>query len=539
MLNRLIRTIVTGVLLLVAEVSYAQLSPGKLSEDHAQLEGVDNCTQCHDVGKSVSNSKCLKCHTEIDQLVKQRRGYHSSKEVKGQSCVKCHNEHHGRNFKLVKMDSTTFNHDLTGYQLKGAHAQLNCKQCHQTRHIRSSKLRKKTSTYLGLDSRCTSCHTDYHQGKMGTDCASCHNAQSFKNPKPFNHTATRFPLKGKHAAVSCNECHKPIVVKGVKVQKYSPLNFANCNACHTDPHTNKLGPDCKSCHVETSFSTIKNRDGFDHDKTNYKLEGKHKTVSCKECHTSGNYTKPLKYALCTDCHTDHHKGQLDKKGRKADCASCHSVNGFTPSSYSIENHQKSDFPLEGAHQAVSCNECHVKNQEWVFKKLGEACVDCHTNVHKDCISKEKMPANECTICHVQDKWTQVSYNHDLTGYKLEGKHARVSCRECHYRPWENGKPVQQFKGTSRECSACHTDSHQGQFEVDGKTDCLRCHTYEKWNPSVFNHDTARFKLDGQHARLACSECHKEKVSAKGKFIEHRFNDISCASCHSDKANVVK
>ena len=509
----------------------AQISPGKLSNDHAYLEGVDKCTQCHDAGKSVSDSKCLKCHAEIDQLIKSGRGYHSSKEVKGKSCVRCHNEHHGRNFELVRLDSASFDHNLTGYQLQGAHARLDCKQCHQPRYIRSSKLRQKSSTYLGLDSRCVSCHADYHQGKMGKDCASCHNQQDFDTPKPFNHATTRYPLKGKHAEVSCKECHKTSVVKGVKVQHYSPMNFANCNACHADPHKNKFGQDCKSCHVESSFTTIKNIVTFDHDKTDYKLEGKHKSVSCKECHTSGNYTKPLPFARCTDCHDDHHKGQLDKKGKKTDCATCHSVEGFTPASYSVADHALTKFPLNGAHQAVSCNECHVKNKEWVFKVRGESCVDCHTNVHKGYISKEQMPDEDCTLCHTQENWKTISYNHDRTGYKLEGSHAQTNCSECHYRPDKNGQKVQQFKGTARECTVCHTDNHRGQFQELGKTDCLRCHTYTKWTPSTFNHDTSRFKLDGQHARLECNECHKEVNSSEGNFIQHRFNDISCASCH--------
>ena len=32
----------------------AQLSPGDLSKPHANLEGLENCTQCHDAGKKIS-----------------------------------------------------------------------------------------------------------------------------------------------------------------------------------------------------------------------------------------------------------------------------------------------------------------------------------------------------------------------------------------------------------------------------------------------------------------------------------------------------
>lgn len=531
-MRKLIFVTILWVLMAHLNILTAQISPGDLSQPHAYLEGVENCTKCHDAGKkSVSDVKCLSCHSEIGASMKSGRGYHASSEVKSKRCYSCHNEHHGRKFDLTRIDSLKFNHNLTGFKLQGAHAKESCKSCHNPKFTKLAKFKKKINTYFGLDTNCTSCHTDFHQGKMGNDCASCHNMNNFKNPQPFNHNKTRFPLVGKHKNLSCDECHKTVQIKGEKVQQYSNMKFANCNACHKDPHQNKFGQDCKSCHVETSFSTVKNKDSFDHDKTNYKLVGKHKNVDCNACHTSGNYTKALNHDKCTDCHQDHHRGQLDKNGQKPDCASCHDVNGFTPSDYSIEDHEQTDFPLKGAHTATACFECHVKKDEWVFKNMGKYCVDCHTNVHKETIGRDQMPGDDCTICHVQDSWKKVSYNHDLTGYKLQGKHAQLSCNECHYRKDKNGLVVQKFKGTDTECSACHTDNHQHQFDIDGKTDCLRCHDYEKWNPPTFNHDKARFKLDGDHAGLDCVACHKEISTPAGKFIQHRFEDISCASCH--------
>ena len=34
---------------------YGQISPGELAKVHLQLEGMSNCTQCHILGKKVSN----------------------------------------------------------------------------------------------------------------------------------------------------------------------------------------------------------------------------------------------------------------------------------------------------------------------------------------------------------------------------------------------------------------------------------------------------------------------------------------------------
>ena len=89
----------------------AQFSPGKLSEAHAEYEGLDNCTLCHEIGAQISEKKCLECHKELQSLIDLKRGYHSSKEVKEKSCIKCHSEHHGRKFDAVRFDQDNFNQD--------------------------------------------------------------------------------------------------------------------------------------------------------------------------------------------------------------------------------------------------------------------------------------------------------------------------------------------------------------------------------------------------------------------------------------------
>ena len=48
-----------------SERASAQFSPGELSRSHQKLEGAQNCTQCHEIGKEISGQKCLGCHEEI------------------------------------------------------------------------------------------------------------------------------------------------------------------------------------------------------------------------------------------------------------------------------------------------------------------------------------------------------------------------------------------------------------------------------------------------------------------------------------------
>jgi len=108
----------------------AQISPGDLSNAHAHLEGISNCTQCHVLGEKVSNEKCLKCHTDVQSRISLQKGYHSSTEVKGKECLTCHSEHNGKNFHLIRLDIQKFDHKLTGYDLSVPHAKKECRDCH-------------------------------------------------------------------------------------------------------------------------------------------------------------------------------------------------------------------------------------------------------------------------------------------------------------------------------------------------------------------------------------------------------------------------
>ncbi len=79
----------------------AQISPGKLTDAHKELEGIASCTKCHDLGQSVSSAKCLDCHDEIQALLDAKRGFHASKEAVDKECIECHSEHHGRKFDMM------------------------------------------------------------------------------------------------------------------------------------------------------------------------------------------------------------------------------------------------------------------------------------------------------------------------------------------------------------------------------------------------------------------------------------------------------
>jgi hypothetical protein len=516
-------------LILLAGNGFSQISPGELTSAHAHLEGLTNCTKCHVLGEKETTSKCLECHKEIKNLISQKKGYHVSSEVNGKKCAECHGEHFGRDFKMIRFDDKKFNHQLSGYKLEGKHATIKCADCHKTEFIKNKISQKKGDSYLGLGTECLSCHQDFHQNTLSANCISCHDLNAFRPAPKFNHAKTKFVLAGKHQTVSCEKCHKTEQRNGQKFQVFKGLEFASCTNCHEDIHQNKFGNDCLKCHTVLSFREVKSLGSFNHNKTDFPLLGKHVSVDCKKCHKT-SVTQPLKHKLCTDCHADYHEKQFAKNGKTPDCIECHSVEGFSPSTFGFDKHNLTKFKLEGAHMATPCFTCHKKNEKLNFANLGNRCIDCHENIHKNFMDEKYIPEGDCKICHSVSVWNEISFDHKKTDFELIGKHKTVSCRKCHFKS-ETDKKQQQFKWENQFCTNCHNDIHFDQFAKNGKTDCTRCHTNDNWKPEKFDHNTARFKLDGKHEGLACVKCHKPTDSLLRNYIVYKFKDISCKSCH--------
>ena len=514
---------------------FAQISPGELSKSHSFLEGVSNCTKCHDLGNKVTRDKCLDCHKEIKSDIRLKKGLHSTVELLSKDCFACHNDHHGQNFKMIKFDKATFNHTNIGFELKGAHSKedckgCNCNICHKAAFIKDPELKKKSSTYLGLNRECLSCHEDFHKGKMSPNCLNCHGFDTFKKAAGFDHNTTKYPLTGKHKTVSCEKCHKPASVNGKNEQRFDNLLFNSCTNCHKDVHEDKFGQDCKKCHTEESFHLIKETGNFNHDKTDFKLVGKHQALDCKKCHKR-NLIDKIKSEHCWDCHADYHKNEFTKNGVMQDCDQCHNNNGFTETLYTIEKHNTLNFKLEGGHLATPCIACHMKQEKWTFVKIGSLCIDCHQNTHKGFIQEKYFPNGKCTECHTINNWKTPEFDHSRTNFKLQGAHGKVKCTTCHYLKNETGIIIQKFEGLSMDCVNCHKNSHESQFDINGKTDCLRCHGLDNWKQTIFDHKQARFKLEGAHLKVSCEKCHKEVINANGKFIVYKNNKLLCSDCH--------
>jgi hypothetical protein len=502
--------------LIVPLAAAAQFSPGELSIAHERLDGIKNCTYCHQVGRKIDGSKCLACHSDLKARIEANRGFHVSSEVRGKKCFVCHFEHKGRNNTPVQWptEPKNFDHKLAGYALEGKHDSLQCEACHQQKYVRDSLVLRRIkngsaarSTYLGLDRQCLSCHFDEHRGQLGNDrCGKCHDFLDWKKSaaRKFNHDSTSYPLTGKHVTAPCVRCHalRPDAntmrsrdsAASNKYYVYKGVESKYCTACHKDVHENRLGRDCSVCHTPQAWVTSSALQKTDHDKTRYPLLGKHTTVACDRCHCPAT-GKPaayrnLAFRNCRDCHADAHAGQFAGRKDKGSCEACHDVNGFVPSHFTAARHnQESAYALSGAHFVAKCDSCHGKVKPDSFhKRTGlsaphdsaltlfiihdTACAGCHADYHEGQFLRHSKGAsslsvNACDECHTTAAFKFVHFDHQSQSrFKLSGAHKLVKCEACHVQVVCRSKAVKTlYRPISSECASCHRNPHQGAFDI--------------------------------------------------------------------------
>ena len=505
-----------------------------------------------------AQTACEKCHSPM-YMVGPERSLIKMKDLSksffglSQDCVTCHKDPHkgqlGNNclqchnftdWKAAKQ----FDHSKTRYPLTGQHMQVACEKCHKPDRP-GGPARYKDMKF----SACIDCHVDPHKGSFKQRCEDCHTTAGWKKLLPkfeFDHSKTKYPLLGKHATVSCTQCHLNGDFK-------KPLPFTNCVDCHKpDPHKGQFAArpkkgECAECHTvegwKPSLFGVK-----EHATSKYALEGKHAKVDCDKCHLpAGKDTiYKVKFAACSDCHKDPHDGQFAKQPFQNRCESCHTVADFHRSLFTIAKHKQSKFPLAGAHVTVSCVECHKvgaggrtdKIIPFYFKDM--TCTACHNDVHhgefKDRMERRRPDGTQfgCEACHNTRSWVDVAgFDHSKTKFPLLGVHRAVACNACH-KPLPGEKQI-QFKGTPMACEPCHVDVHGKQFAKAQKTECSTCHNSQRWKPSTFDHSKTKFPLEGGHKGVACDKCHSLTKVVDGKpVLFYKPTPLQCEACHGSE-----
>jgi hypothetical protein len=534
-------------------------------------------------------SRCVACHRDVGWLAERGRGFHGSAPVREQRCASCHPDHAGLDFQMIQWPGGAperFDHERAGWALDRSHAPVECETCHKAEYRvpQPGELAPGgRSRWTGLDPACATCHEDVHRGALGARCVSCHDAGRWTVTPGFDHDTTAYPLTGRHSEVACDQCHLAARLRperdarGHPIPVYRPVPHQTCASCHRDVHEGRLGAECAACHTTRAFSEVTGA-GFDHGRTRYPLRGKHASVRCASCHltfaTEAERKPPS--ATCTACHADPHAGRATIAGQAADCAACHVERGFTPSTFSLEQHQASSYPLEGRHATARCSGCHPKDRSpagraaWgdarvVMRPRSSACMDCHADEHGGQL-RGRPGGGECATCHDLKGWKPSTFDspaHAALRLALDGRHAAIECRACHGAQRAGLRPIPRRPDVGKagflfgvpevECVACHLDPHGGRFEPGGARPadrgCLTCHDARAFSPSrvdVERHDRFRFELTGAHRATPCVACHGELawvagprkpsslIAGGGRFPALRFEaGLACADCHDN------
>jgi hypothetical protein len=475
----------------------------------AHIQIADDCNACHNGNYTNTPNTCAGCHTtDFNQTTNPN---HVALGIPT-NCEMCHTT-------APDWEPATFPIHDNYYALNGAHATIanDCATCHN-------------GNYTNTPNTCAGCHTpDYNQttdpnhvaAQFSTDCATCHSETAWE-PANFDHDAQYFPIySGAHEGEwdACVDCHT------------NPANYAivTCTTCHTNPETNNQhngiggyaynSPACLACHPTGDAD-----DAFDHNTTNFPLQGAHLTADCLDCHASGYAGTPTE---CAACHTTDYNQTTNPNHAAAqfptDCATCHSETGWIPSTFD----HNAIYPFTGAHIQIAddCNACHNGN----YTNTPNTCAGCHTTDFNQTTNPNHValgiPTN-CEMCHTTaPDWEPASFPIHDNYYALNGAHITIAndCAACH-----NGN----YTNTPNTCAGCHTPDYNqttdpNHIAAQFSTDCATCHSETAWEPANFDHDAQYFPIySGAHEGEwdACVDCHTNPSN---------YAVVTCTTCHTN------
>jgi hypothetical protein len=442
------------------------LAQARTRSPHGALRG--ECSECHTPDRwapisrqplfrhektgfplegSHARADCLGCHRS---LVFNRVGVacidcHKDPH-KGQLGTRCEACHTPRSFRsqleIFKV------HDQAQLVLFAGHASVPCEGCHRG---------QKPEAFASTPTTCTSCHQEalrratnpnHVMAGFTHSCESCHVAVARSWARStFKHPAG-FPLQAAHANVACSACH---------AQRFTGTS-RECVGCHLQAFNTAKNPNhlasgfptqCTACHRDSGWRPAT---FTDHGQTRFPLTGAHERTDCTRCHAGGRYTGTP--TDCVGCHQANYQAAKNPDhaaaGFSTACASCHGTQAWQPASF---DHDRTRFPLSGAHRNAACAQCHVGGR---VKGTATECVACHQRSFQATRNPNHVAAGfptTCASCHGTSAWRPATgVDHDLTRFPLTGAHRGVDCAQCH----TGG----QFSRTPTQCFSCHQARYQ-------------------------------------------------------------------------------
>jgi hypothetical protein len=114
-----------------------------------------------------------------------------------------------------------------------------------------------------------------------------------------------------------------------------------------------------------------------------------------------------------------------------------------------------------------------------------------------------------------------NFDHQTTGFPLDGQHLNLRCEQCHLRGI--------FTGTSKLCLGCHIQGNplsavfMPANHIPTPEPCDTCHTTNTFQGTHFAHASV---MPG-----TCAQCHNN-VNATGKSAKHLPTTAACDQCHT-------
>ena len=365
-------------------------------------------------------------------------------------------------------------------------------------------------------------------GPLDISCQNCHTSMGWKpirsNPE-FDHNRTKFPLRGMHESVTCNECHTKPVFSNAGTR---------CADCHADIHKRQFGAKCEQCHSVKGWN-VQITQIKDH-MNRFPLLGGHATLECDACHKSAAVGQFVGLATqCFSCHASDFKGATNPNhvagGFSTTCEQCHGFDNWFNAKF---DHSATGFPLTGAHTVPprQCVDCHVNNN---YNITNTTCVSCHLKDFQGATNPNHVQlgfSQNCQSCHTTSAWQPANFDHSQSGFPLTGQHTVPprQCTDCHVN--------NNYNITNTSCVSCHMTDYQNTKNPNHAqqgipTTCEVCHTTSGWSPANFDHSKTGFPLTGSHTvpPRQCTDCH----------INNNYNltNTTCVSCHQNDYNNAK
>lgn len=267
---------------------------------------------------------------------------------------------------------------------------------------------------------------------------------------------------------------------------------------------------------------------------------------------------------CAQCHLDNnpHQDTADQS-----CASCHETTSWSPSTFTVDAHSQTGFPLDGQHLQLSgacrddsaqpildsCCSCHTPgfprrgfsaraadaadpaaDPTVLLSGLSKECATCHAGPHRLAALQ-----GSCDRCHATIAFAQVpEFDHSLTGFTLDGPHAHLAgmptsperrCGSCH--GGGTGAALTSFRtqhpaAKAVPCETCHVPTH-GTFPGT----CADCHpSGQPFAEGSFAHAATGWSLDRRHSAARCGDCHPPAGTHPRAVAA---SASQCADCHRD------